>query len=59
METLKLKIANSRGSRPVINAIKKCESNLSDLLIEINPCEGRTELKKAISILFNILNDNK
>lgn len=57
--SLRLGIANSRGRKPVITALKRSYNNLSDLQIEINPCEGKGELKKALSILLNIINDNQ
>ncbi len=55
---LRLGIANSRGRKPVITALKRAYNNLSDLQVEINPCEGKDEFKKALSILLNIINDN-
>lgn len=57
--SLRLSIANSRGRKPVITALKRSYKNLSDLQIEINPCEGKDEFKKALSILLNIINDNQ
>ena len=55
---LRLGIANSRGRKPVITALKRAYNNLSDLQVEINPCEGKEEFKKALNILLNIINDN-
>ncbi len=55
---LRLGIANSRGRKPVITALKRAYNNLSDLQVEINQCEGKDEFKKALSILLNIINDN-
>jgi len=53
-----LSIANCRGKKPVINVIKKAKTMLEDLLIEINPCEGKQTLKESIQALNKILKDN-
>ena len=56
--SLRLKIANSRGRKPVITALNRAYNSLSNLQIEINPCEGKDELREALKILINIINDN-
>ncbi len=46
-----LKIANSRGKKPVLRAIEKARYMLQDLMIEINPCEGKDALKEVDKLL--------
>lgn len=59
MEPKYLKIANSRGRKQVLTAIKKAGTILQDLLIEITECEGKRDIKKCTYLLFDILEDNK
>ena len=59
MSEYKLKIANSRGRKPVITDIKKAYKLIDNLLVEINPCMGKSELQTVSIILFRILNHNK
>lgn len=53
-----LKVANCRGKKPVLKTIEKARNMLQDLMIEINPCEGKEALKEVDSILKEILRDN-
>jgi len=55
---LRLVIANCRGRKPVIRDIKKARDIIAGLMIEINPCKGKTELKKVDSILWDLLHQN-
>lgn len=59
MGKLTLEIANSRGRKPVLRDIKKCQALLSSLIHELNASDGKTELKKADAILWQVLEDNK
>lgn len=53
-----LKIANSRGKKPVMKDIEKARGIIADLLTEINPCEGKDALKQCDHILLEIIRDN-
>jgi hypothetical protein len=57
--TNKLKIANCRGSKPVIREIRKCRTKLQNLLIEINECSGKKKIEIVIDLLLEILEENK
>ena len=54
-----LKIANSRGKKPVINDIDKARKIISNLMVEINPCDGKDSLKRVDDILYRIVQSNK
>ncbi len=54
-----LRIANSRGRKPVIRDIKKARNILNDLMVELNDSKGRDNLENCIAILWDILEDNK
>lgn len=56
---LTLQIANCRGKKPVINALKKHSIAINDLLIEMNSCEGRELIREATNILYKVLEANK
>jgi hypothetical protein len=53
-----LKIANSRGRRPVLREIQKARKILDDLLIEINPCAGKEAMQECVATLTSILAAN-
>jgi len=57
-DKLILKIANSRGKKPVMREIKKARDIINGLLTELNPSEGKAALSKVDTLLWNVLHDN-
>lgn len=55
---LTLKIANSRGKRPVMTDIKKARNIIAGLMTELNDSEGKDALKECDRKLWAILHDN-
>lgn len=55
---LKLKIANSRGTKPVLRDIEKARKIINSLLIEINPCDAKELLNECDNTLRKILSEN-
>jgi len=58
VKNLSLKVANSRGKCALIRDIKKQRDKISDLLVEINPCDGKNLLKECRDNLNAILAAN-
>jgi hypothetical protein len=54
-----LRIANSRGKKPLLRDIKKARDILQNVLIELNSCAGRTAISDYSDVLWDILEDNK
>ena len=53
----KLKVANYRGKKPILNDIAKAIKILDKISIEINSGESRTELYKVRNKLFSIISN--
>ncbi len=54
-----LKIANSRGKKPVMKDIQKAYDLIKGVMIELNASEGKEALKVCDGLLWGILQDNK
>jgi hypothetical protein len=54
-----LKIANSRGKKPVVKDIEKARGLIANLMIELNPCDAKEKLKVVDKILWDIIHDNQ
>jgi hypothetical protein len=54
-----LKIANSRGKRPVMRDLEKARGIISNLLVEINPCEAKDKLKDIDNTLWAIIHEKQ
>ncbi len=57
-DRLILKIANSRGKRPVITDLKNAYKLIDNIMIEINPCTGKDELDEIRNKLRIIIQSN-
>lgn len=54
-----LKIANSRGKKPVLADIKKAMQIIRTIYAEINPCEAKSALNECDKLLWYIIRDNE
>lgn len=54
-----LKVANSRGKKPVMRDLEKARAIISDLLIEINPCDAKDRLKEIDNTLWAIIHEKQ
>ena len=55
--TDKFKVANCRGSLPVLNDIKRAFMILSSISVELNECEASFRIKTACNNLWRIIED--
>lgn len=51
----KLRIANCRGVKPVLNDINKARIILGTVSVELNSCEAREYLKEAERLLTKVI----
>jgi hypothetical protein len=56
-ETNVLRVANSRGKRPVMTDIKKARNLINGILVELNPNEAKKKLQMVDSILWAIMHE--
>jgi hypothetical protein len=54
----KIRIANCRGKKPVINDIAKMIKKLDELNIELNDCKAKELLNKTRDMLYEIVVDS-
>jgi hypothetical protein len=54
-----LKIANSRGKKPVMRDLNKARGIISSLLVEINPCDAKETLKEIDNALWAIIHEKE